>query len=602
MKTGNSEQIGQIAGFMRNDIFEIRSLKEMMNIGESFNGIFTVQIDDNNFESFCSDFSLLTGSELQKEDAVIYSDRISFLSTIILAILCIHLIVTLIVVYDFVKDAKSIAVEKLLGNKKSYIWGKRIFRLLRNQTVAVTAVFLLLSLIFLKATKTFAVVFLLKLALFGVIAIVSTVGFSLVTYYSISGVSIVGMLKNLRPLRSLNAVNTIAKIALMTGVLFLSQGALAEYNSIRGTYALQYAQWQETQDLYVLKARIADMREWLIEENIRKRVELYLALNKNGSILADFDAFTPNFQSANAEVPGIKFESARINPNYLIQFPVYDIEGNIVQIDEKTEDMVLLVPNIFKEEEAQIREYHHSIANGYLVKETLSGLKIADQQINIIWVKSDQNHFTYNLSVNHDKGNTISNVVLEVVTENNSIVYYYDVMMGYIGDPLKIRAAGNDPQAEIYEILRTHGYDSNVEAVVSVYDSVAQEIDEAHHLIGIALLAIVILVLCLAVIIIQSIHNYFDRHKRLISIRTFLGQSFWLKYSSYILHNIAATWIIIVVVTIIITYALIISSMIPSSGSLLMIPGLVVAETLASLLAILIIEKKKILSTLKGGN
>jgi len=595
-KTGDPEQVGRIANFARDDVFEVRSLREMLNIAEPFNGVYTIQIANEDFNAFYSEFYSRTGFVMQETRMPSVSSGFEdlFFPMLLGVIICIHLIVLLVVVYDFAKDAKSIAVEKMLGHRKRSIWGIRIFRLLRNQAISVVAVGVLMSLIFLKASKIFAAIFLLKLALVGAITITSTVILSLVTFVSIAHVSIVGMLKNLRPVRSIGAVNMIAKIALMISIIYFGQMAFAEYRSIQGIHALQYAQWQEARDLYVLEVQNMNMGEWLSEENVAKRIELYYYFNKSGSILADFDDFTPEFQTLNAHMSNLKYAGARVNPNYLSKYPVYDINGDIAQISEETEDMVLLVPEVFKAEETQIREYYQSslIYQGETYS-TPSGLKLRDQEISIVWVKNDQPYFSYNLSVNPNEGNMISNIVLEVLTEKNGFVQFYDVVMGYKGNPLKIKAVGADSQTEIYEAVRKQGFEDNLKAVVSIFDSVAQEVDESLRMIAFILSAIAVLILTLSMIVVQSIHNYFDKNKRLISIRSFMGQSFQLKYGSYFLKNIAVAWAFIILVSLIIA----------SPGiALLLGISLMTMEILASLITILVIEKKRILDNLKGGN
>ncbi|MCL1790879.1 MAG: DUF1430 domain-containing protein [Peptococcaceae bacterium] len=594
MKTKDPEQVGRLAGFARDDIFEVRSLQEMLNIAKPFNGAYTVQIDNKEFEAFRTDFYVRTGSVMQETKMIRDSSgfEVMFFPMLLVVIVCIHLIVLLVVVYDFAKDAKSIAIEKMLGHRESSIWGRRIFRLIRNQALAVIAVFTLMSLIFLGATNTFAVIFSLKLILVGGIIVISTVILSLVTFISIAHTSIVNMLKNLRPLGSISAFNMMAKIALMIIAIFLGQNALADYNSIQGIHAYRFAQWQEARDLYILEVHMINVGEWMIEENIAKRVELYFAFNKNGSILADFEEVTPEYKTVNSHMPNIKYDGARVNPNYLKSFPIYDIDGNVVQVPEDIENRVLLVPEGLKAEETEIREhYKASLIYHDDTYTTPTGLKLRDQEINIIWVKDGQEHFSYNLSINPDEGNTISDIIIEVITDKNGFIRYYDVVMSYKGNPLKIKPVSGDPQSEILEMVMEKGFGDNVEAVVSIFDNIAQEVEESLRMIGFILIAIIILLLTLSMIIVQSVHNYFDKNKRLISIRTFMGQSFRLKYGPYIVKNIAVAWGIIFVM----------SSLIASTGAIKLGFSLMVMEVLASFLTILVIEKKRILDTLKGG-
>lgn len=58
-----------------------------------------------------------------------------------------------------------------------------------------------------------------------------------------------------------------------------------------------------------------------------------------------------------------------------------------------------------------------------------------------VYYKSGQGFFSYNSKVINQHTNTLENIVLSVRTENNGDDIDYDRIMGYKGNPLKIKVS-----------------------------------------------------------------------------------------------------------------------------------------------------------------
>lgn|GEM_PF-1687781 len=606
--TNDPMQTGLMAGFTQDIVIEIRTLYEMMDAPGALSGTYTIQIDSERFDIFCDVFYQETGIVVQETHSIGGSGYgENPYPTLLMSLIFLHLVMILIVVYDFVKDSKSIAVEKIMGIKSSSVWGRRVFRLVRNQVAVVLLTFAILWFFYIKVMNAFVISFMQRLALAGILVISSTLVFSIVTFIVIANVSITGMLKRLRPLRFVNVFNMLAKITLMVLVIFLGHNALIQYAAVSNFHEERYADWEKARELYIIPSLNGTIEELTSAEFYHNLQGLYARFNNNGAILAQFFIFSPQFRSVNDNI--VPYESAIVNPNYLKEFPVFDSHGEIVEISEEAIEMILLVPEAFRAEENQIREYYAEYQKGARGEAwvTQAGIYKEDQNLILIWVKNGQQYFTFDVTINPDDGNRISNSVdnpdsdlfvgnciLAVLTEKNGVPFEYDMTMGMGLDSLKIKTHSMDPESEIREILRRQGLENNAGDIVALYDVIAQEVEVSLETIRMTLFAIGVLLLTVFAIIIQSIYNYFDKNQKLICIRTFLGHSPLQKYGQYFLVWVVAAWAVIIIVSAILNAS-------AMSNALLLALSLLSAELVVSLLTIFMIQKKRILDTLKGG-
>ncbi|MCL1790089.1 MAG: hypothetical protein FWG40_01825 [Peptococcaceae bacterium] len=586
-KTGSPSQTGRLISFDRNKIGEIRTLYDCLYGDGPYEGLYIIQIEGKSFAMFSEAFydrmgiTMVEGENLATEPPV---SGFMLIAALAFALICFLPLIVLVFFYDIVGEAKNIALEIMLGHWERTIWFKRVLILLRNQSLAFIGVLLLMFVIRLRLLNTFALIFLAKLFFVSLMVLVMTMGFAVITFYSIGKIKINTALKQKQPLRFIPFLNSAAKTGVLILIILLCQYAVHvvsgkpyQARSYWTDHSVSdrtlYEDWEQTHDLFILP----DIDpSYLGKSYASARQSSYHPLNKNGSILADFIQFTPESGS-----PGRTYPVATVNPNYLKAFPLRDTNGNIVWVEEDSDDKILLVPEKYRGEESQIRSY----------------FAVGTQNVNLIWLQNDQPSFTFSLLIYPDTGNTVSNIILNVLTEENGQEDDYDVIFGN-GNPLKIKSVCVDPEGELRKMLADNKIDDNVGRIISVYNYTADEVRRSTEMAALTLFVLAVLIPVLIMIVVQSVDNAMTLYKRLIGIQTFLGRSFWPKYKLYFFHYVAPTWAVVVVASLVLTrlfdYA-------DWRVVLLFFLILWCIELLTTFLTILVLQKRRVLETLKGG-
>ncbi len=229
--------------------------------------------------------------------------------------------------------------------------------------------------------------------------------------------------------------------------------------------------------------------------------------NKKGSILADFYIYWPLMRERVVNEHPVDYErdKVEVNPNYLKVNPIYDVEGEKINIDESETDYILLVPEQYMTYETKIVEYYNNLANGYDRKP-----ETTDQGIKILWIKEDQKLFTYRIDINPINGNRVKNAIIRVITESNGKIRDYDRIIAYSGNPFKIKVDDPlNPSASIRSKLREYGLSQYIADIPSVYDYVASEVKTITD--RLLFLSVILLLTCgiIVLIIVHNIYNYF---------------------------------------------------------------------------------------------
>ena len=592
VKTGNPEQIGRIVGFTGNNVGEIRTLYELFSVKGPFQGFWTLQTESRNVAAFCEAFTDHTGLAIQEADKQVTGPSVPGIIlylVLAVALLCIHLLVTLILYYDLVKDARNIALEKMLGYGNRSIWIRRVRLLLLNQALVFIVVLNLMLIARLETVNAFTFPFMAKLLFAGVLALTLTLGFAIIIYNHICRIDINTMLKHRQSMRFVAILNTTVKISLLILIIFLSQVTGAQLASIADFREQNNVVWEDPDDyrgLYVL----SDIdRDYLGRPFFSRRTALYFTLNGTGGILADFTRVS-------SASPVGAYTAATINPNYLAAFPLFDADGERVSVDEEANQKILLVPMTLRSEETQIRQYFEEQRKRYRNDDvTRDDTGLADQEIVLIWLMNDQPLFTWDHS-----GTPLTNVILSVLTENNASVNNryndYDIVVGLEGDPFRIRARGVDPEAEIHNLLKNHDLGDSG-SIISVFNSAVRETERSSLVLNLMLFTLAALALTLVMVIVQSVDTSLEQNRYLIGIRTFLGFSFPYKYKLYIIRHMATAWAIIAAVS------LVLAQLFGSDGwrgALIPALNFLVLDIIISFLTTLITQKQKILNVLKG--
>ena len=178
---------------------------------------------------------------------------------------------------------------------------------------------------------------------------------------------------------------------------------------------------------------------------------------------------------------------AYVNTNYLKKQVIQDIHAYTIHISEDEKKRVVLAPQNYSKKKI----YKMSQA----MFDTLHGIKI-------IYYKDNQKFFTYNSLIISDYSNSITDPVVQVLTNENGSPEDYDVILGYKYNPNKIKGS----QERIQSILKKYSLNQYTSKIITAYDEISllnhqeQTLFIADIMISVALVSLMILM------IYQNIH------------------------------------------------------------------------------------------------
>ena len=275
--------------------------------------------------------------------------------------------------------------------------------------------------------------------------------------------------------------------------------------------------------------------------------ELYPVLNEMGAVLVNARAYENQY----LELNGSQGASLKVNPNFLNAFFVYDSNSEKIQIDENEESWILLVPEKYKEEADEIKEYckeekrtmYYEIDSEIYLREISDN--ILRQEIKIIWMENDQEIFSFNPDVFPENHNLVKDPIIEVVTLKNSCASDRECALGNGNtDPLKIKLIDRDngkTYAALKRTLEKLGLEDNLKHLISVNQTAIEELEEIQHTIGIYIVFSIVGGTIMLLVSIQNISMHFNKNKNEYVVYKLFGVSGIQTYKN-IIASILLFW------------------------------------------------------------
>lgn len=212
-----------------------------------------------------------------------------------------------------------------------------------------------------------------------------------------------------------------------------------------------------------------------------------------------------------------------MNNEYLKVNKIVDSHGKLIQIDEKEERQVLLIPDNHMYDEKKLSDDVKNI--GYQ----------KNDDVIFVYYKSGQGFFSYNSKVINQHTNTLENIVLSVRTENNGDDIDYDRIMGYKGNPLKIKVS---QKKELMSLLQKYGLEKYPVQMISAYDDMA-ELNHNEMMTAICMIATIGLILIfVGKAVEQGLYCFVHKNKKLIAVKRLHGFSLFKQYHQYFIFNV----------------------------------------------------------------
>ena len=206
---------------------------------------------------------------------------------------------------------------------------------------------------------------------------------------------------------------------------------------------------------------------------------------------------------------------AYVNTNYLKKQVIQDIHGHTIHISEDEKKRVVLAPQNYSKKKI----YKMTQA----MFDTPHGIKI-------IYYKDNQKFFTYNSLIVSDHSNSITNPVVQVLTNKNGSPEDYDVILGYKYNPYKIKGS----QERIHSILKKHDLDQYASKIITAYDEMSLLNHQEQTLFIAVIMISVALVSLMILMIYQNIHIFIQYHASLLAIETMEGYTPLSKYLYFV--------------------------------------------------------------------
>ncbi|WP_194191632.1 DUF1430 domain-containing protein [Clostridium chrysemydis] len=592
-KSEDKNQIGQIESFSGKDEFIIKPMKSNLDIS-TFSREFTLQLKDEDT------LNNLT-SDLEKEGVYIRrsldGESGKYNNNLIIIVLCVCFIVlTLFMFYGVFNSYRKIGIEKLLGHSLISIWKEYSMPIIIIELAIIIISTICLSLIKFESFGRLYFEFLFQLIAIYLLIIIFTIVALSIPYIYVKNISLSNIIKNKKPVKGIITFYNIIKVIITTVVIVLSVFAINNLNLINARYKSSYLEWEKTKN-YVVMPDFATTDEKLhafSKSEIEKERELYLHFNKKGGVLADFNSYDPS--NVEESLKDIQEEymmgSVRVNPNYLKENTIYDVDGNAINIDESVNDAILLVPQKYKDFESEILDYYNTTSHEPCDVEncnhkTVDGkVQLKDQKQKIIWTKSNQKYFSYRLDINPREGNFVIDPIISVLTESNDKLSSYYTIIGFRHNPFKIKVkdvdnAKNEVLSKVSEYYDMNLYRFPVE---NLYNVVQSQISNIKNRLILTSLIIIVLITIVLLIITQNISLYFNGNKFKITIQKLHGYKFIHKYFKYFI-SVIITW----------AFVIPISSIITKDLKVLLLSGLLmIFEIIIIIFMIISLERKNI--------
>lgn len=575
---GDPNQIGVIAGIGGMDM-EIRTLQNMLDDGFFIDGECTVTVSNGlTIDYFADIFKSGIDSKLEVTTPI---DIGNFEKKGYLQVIPLLSIFILLILYDILISYKKIAIEKMLGFSLFDIWKKRILKIIIIQISTIFIATITMSVVLFKDFNILYIKFYKYLVIKYIMLIIITVIIASIPFIYTENIKILCIIKNKKNIKEIIIVNKVVEIILCVLLVFLINIQFENYDNIKKAFDNSCKQWDEASKYRVLRLNRLDFDIVSTKTFTRDTIEVYKYFNKKGAILAAFGSYTGQSEKLNADL-GELTQCAVVNPNYLKSNPAYDIEGNMITVSEDNKNLILIVPDKYKDNENEIRGIYGDDPQS------------SNNKVEIIWMKSGQRFFSYNFSVNVNDGNHVKDPILRVSPENGSFPVYNTQVFNIEGNPFKVRIEeGKTDDESIMPILDTYGFSSYGVQINYANEQMASDTKDYKDMFKYLIIGIVSSLFVMGIIIVQNIQNFVEQYKVRLALRQLHGYSKAAKYRVYF-SLIGICWLLVAIVTYMFKLA-----------SIYIILGITVSgcliEILISLMLLSFNEKRKLTKFIKGG-
>ena len=631
IKSTSPDQLGVIRLLGGGQRVEIRSLAELFQRLPTA-GIYYVElVDGSDYEQFLA--TLNTRLNIDSRGAVASDSKAYSVNqalaggdgsrgqAILLEIMAIAFSITiaLLLVYRQLRNAKPAAVMFLHGLGPAEVWYRLSGRFVLL-TYCLSSVAVLVGVMFIPGTTpAFQIGTAQRLGLSLLGLLISSFAISMIASRS----SVSTALKNRKHTDGVFAVNIMVKVGVALFVIVFG-AQLARDASAAATARSFLGDWHSTGRYGIFYPTNvgndeAEYKAGLPGPAATEALKLYPLLSQQGALYVDASQYED--VALAQDMPADSYRSLTVNSNYLKEYPILDESGVPVVVDERSTDWVVLVPDLYRGQARAIQQYFQVSRTGSQTIESIAdaekaafGASVPDavkhQSVKIIWTRSHQKVFSFDVDVFRQDGNHIADPIVQVLTLANSAgIDRTNAFTGGPGTALKVRLLPAGAHATLESLgpdLKSMKLDDNLRYLVTMDDYVVGEIASLDAQIRRSLVLEACLLLVLALVAVQGVTVVFDRYGRRVVVRRLHGLGMVERYQEFF-RLMLITWLLegVISIGLVLTVAGQSTTLEgrtpgPDIGYGLLALALVVLSDLGvSAFALMQVERKRVVSTLK---
>ena len=539
--TNDPNQIGEILDFSGNINCTIKTVKSGLN-EDVLDGKLNIVISKSKYNAFLLDLRS-EGIDIIETEYINDSQTYTKKTYIYIILISVIVIFLALVIFDLFNSIKDISIKKMLGYSRVTLCIEKIRSMLIIECICSVSVFFVLSALKFKKYNIFFLSYAKKiLLLYCLVAVISIL--SVLILYSLSaGFSVTEIVKNNNSCLKIIIFNFLVKTVISIVLLVIVGSCLSEYSISLKNYQNKYGKWTETKNYYCVSGigiKCSDYEGTLSEEECKSSYKVYMELDKKGAVLSEFSLYEEEaFKENIKHHPGRDYECryATVNPNFLKNNKLLDINGNIIEISDEEEHGIMLIPEKYKEFEQDIEQYYYNVFDH----------EHSSRKYDIIWIKNKQKAFSYRVDVGEN--GLVEDPVIRVLTRKNSNdLLDYAYFAGYSNGPVKVECKTNKDIVDFYDTLYKY-YDNSIYFfdVYNLYNSVSAEIDSVQNSLKYMLLIVLSLIAALIAVSVQNNIIYFIEFSNYISVFHLMGYGMFSKHISLFTNFMMSSGIIFVI-------------------------------------------------------
>ncbi|TPE69211.1 DUF1430 domain-containing protein [Halalkalibacterium halodurans] len=546
-ETASKDQVGVISNFGGKNTYSIHVLDNVI-ANYKYSGLYRVETTSKEqYDEFINDYvsyvNDATGENFSPEmyTNITRSTKMELNNVIDTEIIGIFFVTIMIFTFLFylIARTKEISVMKLNGYTIKSICS-RIFVQFFTKVFLVSSLIIIPWMFFIEDNSYGFVnkVYITNFIIYVILIVVLT---SLCFLYA-KNIRIASSIKGKKPIGIVAILNGIFKVVVSIIILIIAVNLLQNLTQINQKQN-SLNNWSEFHNYGVFYPVKTGNDSSVIREGKYPldipTYKLYSYLNqKFQAIYIDSDIYTEDSLEINAGNNIIRYIT--VNPNYLDKYPIFDTEGNKIDINEENEHAVFLVPEQYKKKEdfnldyfTSVREDRYKLHRDFYNQTD----KAKSKKIDFIYMKSGQKIFSMNPDVMPNNNNNIVDPIIQVMTEGNALVpdIHYTSSSN---QTLFIKLINNDSELTYKQLLpklQEYKLDDNFPYLVQSNEVILSEINDLNSeakTIGYILL---FMFLILIMLLFQNIYLQFERNKFEFFLKKTFGHTFVGKYKKVLL-------------------------------------------------------------------